>query len=254
MARTEVNGNFAFYAGELIPHQPVLLFCHGAGGSHRHWLYQVEGLKDSATPLALDLPGHGASGGEAAGNIASYREFVRRFAAALKLNNFILAGHSMGGAIALDYALEYGSSLKGLILAGSGARLRVTPPLLNAFMSGRVPPEIVDFAYGPAAAEELLEKARQEAAAVPPQTYLADFTACNNFDCMERLEEIALPVLLLCGSSDGMTPLKYSHYLAERLPQAELVEVEGAGHMVMIEAPQKVNAAIASFLQKIGSA
>lgn len=254
MPQIEFNGSSIFYAGKTVPGKPALLFCHGAGGSHRHWLYQVEELKERAAPLAVDLPGHGASGGEPSAEITAYREFLRDFSAALGLKSFIMAGHSMGGAIALDYALHYGDNLKGLILVSSGARLRVAPPLLEAFRIGDVPPELVEFAYGPSAPGELLENARLETAAVSPQTYLADFTACNSFDCMERLAEIDLPVLLICGGADQMTPPKYSRYLVERLPRAELVEVEEAGHMVMLEAPQRVNRAIASFLEKIGGA
>lgn len=254
MPRVEINGSSVYYAGYVDPEKPALLFCHGAGGSHRHWLYQVEGLKERAAPLAVDLPGHGNSGGEPSDEIAVYREFLRGFSATLGLQKLVLAGHSMGGAVALDYALHYADSLSGLILAGSGARLRVAPPFLEACRRGNVPTGLIEFAYGPAAPAELLESARQEMAAVPPQTYFADFTACNNFDCMERLAEIDLPVLLTCGGADQMTPPKYSRYLVERLPRAELVEVEGAGHMVMLEAPQEVNRAIASFLEKIGAA
>ena len=51
-----------------------------------------------------------------------------------------------------------------------------------------------------------------------------------------------------------MTPLKYSRYLAEQLPRAELVEVESAGHMVMLEAPQRVSEVISAFLAKTGGA
>ncbi|NLA11519.1 MAG: alpha/beta hydrolase [Firmicutes bacterium] len=252
MPRIDLDGLSIFYAGALSPEQPALLFCHGAGGTHRHWLSQVQGLQGRAAPLAVDLPGHGASGGNPAAEIALYREFIHDFSAALGLNEFILAGHSMGGAIALDYALHYGESITGLILVGSGARLRVAPPFLELCRAGTVPPELIDFAYSPAAPAELLEAARQEMAAVPPQTYLADFTACNSFDCMERLAEITRPVLLICGEADMMTPLKYSRHLKEQLPRAELVEVKGAGHMVMLEAPQQVNDAIASFLRKSG--
>ncbi|NMD42916.1 MAG: alpha/beta hydrolase [Firmicutes bacterium] len=253
MSRIEVNGISIFYAGRVIPHRPVLLFCHGAGGSHRHWLHQVEGLQEQAATLAVDLPGHGASEGTAAPEIAVYREFIRDFSAALGLKSLILAGHSMGGAIALDYALHYGESVKGLILVGSGARLRVAPPFLELCRAGTVPPELIDFAYSPAAPAKLLEEARQEMAAVPPQSYLADFTACNSFDCMEKLSQIRQPVLLLCGEADLMTPPRYSRYLKEQLAQAALIEVKGAGHMAMLEAPQQVNEAIASFLEKIGS-
>ncbi len=250
MPRIDIEGTVCFYAGNAAAPGPPLLFCHGAGGCHRHWLNQVEELKGQAAALALDLPGHGASGGEPAAEVAVYREFLHRFSAALGLKHFILAGHSMGGAVALDYALHYSDSLKGLILAGSGARLRVAQPLLEALQCGKAPPGLIEFAYGPAAPAELLETARQELLQVPPQTYLADFTACNNFDCMERLVEITAPVLLICGKEDRLTPPKYSHYLVERLPQAELVEVEGAGHMVMLEAPQRVSGAISSFLKR----
>lgn len=254
MPRINLGGVSFFYAGALIPGQPALLFCHGAGGSHRHWLYQLRGLAKETSSLAVDLPGHGASRGNPAAEVAVYREFIRDFSAALGLKEFILAGHSMGGAIALDYALHYGESVSGLILVGSGARLRVAPPFLELCRAGTVPPELIDFAYGPAAPAELLQEARQEMAAIPPQTYLADFTACNSFDCMERLTEITQPVLLICGEADLMAPLKYSRHLKERLAQAELVEVAEAGHMVMLEAPQRVNEAIASFLEKIAGA
>ncbi len=251
--RIKINREYYFYAGSTAAPGLPLVFCHGAGGSHRHWLYQIEGLKEETAAVAVDLPGHGASGGTPASEIAAYREFLRDFSAALGIGKFILAGHSMGGAIALDYALHYSDDLKGLILAASGARLRVTPLFLEAFRTGNVPPELVKFTYGPLAPAELLESARQEMAAVPPQTYLADFNACNNFDCTERLSEIEVPSLIICGEADQMTPLKYSRYLAEKLPRAELVEVAEAGHMVMLEAPTGVNEAIASFLKKTGA-
>ncbi|NMD33552.1 MAG: alpha/beta hydrolase [Firmicutes bacterium] len=251
MPRIKIKEGSYFYAGDAAGKQPPLLFCHGSGGSHRHWLYQLNGLKEQAATVAVDLPGHGASEGEPATEISRYRDFLRDFSAALGLKKFVLAGHSMGGATALDYALHYGDDLSGLILVGSGARLRVAPAFLQALHAGSVPPELIEFAYSPGVSPELLESARQEMAVIPPETYLADFTACDRFDCMERLTEINLPVLLICGSADRLTPLKYSRYLQDHLPQAELVEVKGAGHMVMLEAPQKVNRAIASFLKKI---
>ena len=254
MPFVEMHGSPFFYAGEPDRTRTALIFCHGAGGSHRHWLCQVEGLKEQAATLAVDLPGHGASAGKPAREIALYREFLHDFSTAFGLDNFFLAGHSMGGAVALDYALHYGKSLKGLVLAGSGARLRVAPPILEACAGGNIPPGLIEFAYGPAASAALLESARQEVATVPPRTYFSDFVACNNFDCTERLAEIDLPVLLICGGADRMTPPKYSRYLSEQLPQSELVEVENAGHMVMLEKPARVSEAIASFLKKIGCA
>jgi pimeloyl-ACP methyl ester carboxylesterase len=64
------------------------------------------------------------------------------------------------------------------------------------------------------------------------------------------LTQIDLPCLVLCGTEDQMTPVKYSQKLAQDIPDSELVLVEGAGHMVMLEAPEEVEAAAQGFMKK----
>lgn len=254
MPYIEIRGKRFFYAGDPGKAGVPVVFCHGSGGSHRHWLYQLKGLGGKANPLAVDLPGHGLSGGEPADNIAAYRSWVHDFRNALDLEPFILGGHSMGGAIALDYALQYPEELAGLILVGTGGRLRVAPAILKSFRSGQVPPSMIDFAYGPEADAELLEKGRSEMAVTPASVFLADFTACDRFDVMEQLHRIDLPSLIICGSDDRLTPVKYSRFLKEHLSRGELVELAGAGHMVMLEAFMEANAAISRFVQNLSEA
>ncbi|HPZ65628.1 MAG TPA: alpha/beta hydrolase, partial [Bacillota bacterium] len=84
----------------------------------------------------------------------------------------------------------------------------------------------------------------------PAAVYAADFTACDRFDRLDRLPEIEAPTLIICGTEDRLTPVKYSRYLHQTIPRSQLVELEGAGHMVMLEAPEQVNRAIAVFLQE----
>ena len=100
-----------------------------------HWPGELRRLPDHEV-YALDLPGHGRSGGPGRTDIGAYAEVVREFADALKLPAFVLGGHSMGGAIALEFALRYGSRLAGLILVGTGARLRVAPEILARHRGG----------------------------------------------------------------------------------------------------------------------
>jgi pimeloyl-ACP methyl ester carboxylesterase len=88
-------------------------------------------------------------------------------------------------------------------------------------------------------------------AAVPPEVFLADFTACDRFEMIGQLPLINLPVLVICGDEDRLTPPKYSSYLQQKLPRAELSVIEGAGHMVMVEKPGETNKAIGRFIQKI---
>jgi pimeloyl-ACP methyl ester carboxylesterase len=65
---------------------------------------------------------------------------------------------------------------------------------------------------------------------------------------MGRLPEIKVPALVIGGSADKLTPLKYARYLAEHIPDARLVIIEGAGHMVMLEQPEQVADAVREFV------
>ncbi len=77
---------------------------------------------------------------------------------------------------------------------------------------------------------------------------LADFNACNNFDVMHQLSKITIPVQIIVGSKDQMTPIKYGQYLQNELPFAKLDVIDGGTHMVFAENPVVVNQSIESFL------
>jgi pimeloyl-ACP methyl ester carboxylesterase len=81
-----------------------------------------------------------------------------------------------------------------------------------------------------------------------PSVLRGDFLACDRFDIMDRLGGMGVPVLVVGGLADRLTPIKYSRYLVEQIPEARLVTVEGAGHMVMLEQPQQVAGAVREFV------
>jgi len=242
------NGN-VYFAEDIANDGIPLYFVHGSGGGHHHFGYQVRDLNSNISPIALDLPGHGKSDGEAFANIEHYRNWLHQFI--IKHNNgpFIIAGHSMGGAIALDYALTYKQDILAIILISTGSRLKVLPDFLNALAKGIVPENLASLLYGRGTDKELLEKGKKELELTDPSILFADFSACNNFDVSDRLHEINIPALILCGEEDKMTPLKYSHYLANNLSNGTMIEIKDAGHMVMIEKPEPVNEAISQFVE-----
>jgi pimeloyl-ACP methyl ester carboxylesterase len=204
---------------------------------------------------AVDLPGHGDSGGNPETTISGYASRLVAWMDALELRKVVLVGHSMGGAISQSIALDYPNRVAGLVLVGSGAKLRVHPQILSLTedeASYQQAAELVTtWAFSSETPDRLKELALSRMSAVPAHVVHADFMACDNFNIMERLSEIETPCLILCGEKDLLTPVKYSRYLEDRLPDAKLVVVPGAGHMAMLEKPEAVVAPIRAFLNRL---
>ena len=253
MPYIEIDGTGYFYAGNTDKEGIPVVFCHGSGGGHHHWIYQLKELKGKVNPIAIDLPGHGRSGGKPSNSVAVYRDWLHRFAAATGLGPFVPAGHSLGGAIVLDYVLHYPEDILGFILIGSGGRLKVLPAFLHLLKEGTVPPMLCDYLYGPEAGEEMLRRGKEEVLNADPLIYYADLSACNEFDIMDKLHRISHPALLVCGSEDRLTPVKYSRYLEDNLPKSHVEVIEGAGHMMMLEKPIELNRAVTAFVERLKS-
>lgn len=252
MPNIKIQGKKVFYHQKNIPtpDRPSVLFIHGAGGSGEKWINQLSGIKNYHL-IALDLPGHGLSEGGGINSIQIYKEIIWEFVQEIELRSFVLSGHSMGGAIAMEFALDYPDILKGLIIVNSGARLKVNPRTLESLSRGEHSFESIKYSYALNTSEEVLERAADEMKLVPTQVLLADFQACDNFNLMNSIQRINLPTLVICGQEDRMTPVKYSQYLAQQIPQALLTLIPDAGHMSMLEQPEAVNKAIMDFIQTL---
>ncbi len=223
-----------------------LVFLHGAGCSSLSFYYQLRHFRSAK---AIDLPGH--PDGKPCETVEGYLEWVRGFIRARRYKNVILCGHSMGGAVAMKYALKYPEELRGLILLGTGARLRVHPKHLQRC---REPGE--DNAqwleqhldYYRHVNEEVHPVLRQRAAEVGPEVELNDLMACDRFDMMDCVAEIKLPTRVICGSEDVMTPVKYSDYLTGKIEDATQSIIPGGSHFAHMEKYQRVNEEIEDFL------
>ncbi len=240
------------YAGGANPGGPPLVLVHGAGGDLMHWPANLRRLPGHRV-YALDLPGHGKSAGVGFTAVADYAEAVRRWADDLGLPKFVLAGHSMGGAVAVEYALRHPGGLAGLVLVSTGARLRVAPQLLAGVLNDRdgTVDLLVRWMYGDWADPNLLRLGARRLREVPPEVLHADFVACDTFDRRADVARIELPTLIVCGSADVMTPLKLSQSLHDQIAGSELVILPDAGHMAAIQQPEPVGAAVQAFLERL---
>jgi pimeloyl-ACP methyl ester carboxylesterase len=242
------------YKGSGEGQRSAVVLIHGAGGTHLYWPPELRRLP-AYRVLALDLPGHGKSTGHGLQSIAAYAQAVEDWLLALGLHSAVFVGHSMGGAIALMLALEHAEHVNGLVLLAAGARLKVSPKLLENAASQTTYQNAVNmvtgWSFGSGASPRLKELAAQRMAETRFGVLYGDFVACNNFDETERIKQINQPVLVVCGSEDRMTPLCQSQFLAEHIPGATLKTIPGAGHMVMLEKPQPVVDSLLNFLDGV---
>jgi len=229
-----------------------LVFIHGSGACGDVWMLQKQHFTDADTP---DLPGH--PHGEMCSSIEAYSDWLHGYFQEKEYTDVVLAGHSLGGGIALMHALKYPKDLKGIILIGSGARLRVLPLILEA-VEGKLNDtdgwikELMIPLYG-TVEEKLMQAIIPELVEVGPAAQLNDFRCCDQFDVMDRVGEIKLPVLCVVGDQDNMTPPKYSQYLAGKLPDCRVTIIEGGTHLAFLEKPAEVNRAIESFIKQIAT-
>lgn len=240
----------AYYTVSGAPGSPhTLLLIHGAGGSHLDWPASLRRLPN-ARVYALDLPGHGRSAPPAHDSIAGYSAWTAEWMRALKLPPAVLVGHSMGAAIALELALQEPGLVRALVLIGAGARLPVSPHILEGLQQSPqdIIPRIIGWAYGRDFPEEGKALARRRLEQVPAAVLYRDFLACSRFDRRAELKNIDQPALILAGSEDRMVPLALSEELHGGLPRARMVTFAGAGHMLTFERPAEVASAVSEFL------
>ncbi len=223
---------------------PILCFIHGAGCTAEVFAAQRAAFPDA---LVLTLPGHTIAGSP--DSIGAFADAVGAELDARGATDVVLCGSSMGGAIALELALRKLPPVRGVVLIGSGARLRVAPAIFEAIE--RDFPAAARMLAGYFFAEPsqaLIDAAVATMLAVGAEQTTRDFHACNAFDVTERLGEIAVPLLALVGDRDVMMPPKFSQFVADRVSGAEVRILEGAGHLAMLEAPDAANEALRSFV------
>lgn len=229
----------------------LLVFVHGSMESHRTWDLQRQ-LSKTHRIILLDLPGHGQSDSLVQSvTVKGLADHVATFVKALGAGPAVLIGHSLGGAICIQLALDSPALVRALVLVGTGAKLGVLPAILEALKTdfrASVELAIGGMAFASSARPDIIERSKSESLKCRPDVAYADFVACNNFDVRDRVSLIQAPSLIIVGDEDRLTPVKWSQFLKDKIPGSSLQVVARAGHMVMLEQPEEVNRSILTFL------
>lgn len=254
MPEAVVNGIKTYYEifGDYSPDRITLMLIHGACQSSLMWEYQYGSLTRYTrfNSIAIDLPGHGRSGGRALDSIRQYSEFIHGFVSVMGLEKLVLAGHSMGGRISQLYVIDHRSHVEAAILAGTGPRIRVSRAILEMIENDyehfcEIAARNSFSVNADPAKTELFKKRLLESG---KDTCLTDMLACNEFDTRERLDSIDIPVLIIAGADDILAPVSCSKELYRNIDDSRLIVIQDAGHFMMIERSIEFNRQVLKFL------
>lgn len=251
----QVNGLDVHYytAGTGEP----LVVIHGGGGDARTWWHNIIELAEKYTVYAPDLPGYGGSQplvGEYF--IPELSEFVERFAASLGLDKFHLVGHSLGGGVALNYALRAPHRIKKLVLISSlclGREIALWVRLLSVPAMLRIVGSIVmgmfDFITWIIKTlllpvEFIVPLSRASVAIGGSITTIKEQTLV----LAHRLSEIEFPTLLVWGARDPIVPVRHAYAAAQVIPDCQVKVFKNRGHNVHRDELEQFSHIVRGFL------
>lgn len=256
---------YAYTGGRAFDaHLPVVVMIHGAEHDHSIWILQSRYLAHHGyAVLALDLPGHGRSGGAPLASIEAGADWLCALLDGLALDQVTLIGHSMGSLIALEAAARNARCVARLVLVATAYPMKVSDALLEAARDDE--PRALDMinlwshstAMGGLSHKpgnpgpgfclvwgnlRLMERQNRG-------VLLTDFAACNAYSNGEAAAAaVTQPVLVVVGERDNMTVARSGRALAQRLARASVLAIPGCGHDVMGEAPDALLDGLRTFL------
>lgn len=170
------------------------------------------------------------------------------------LDRVSICGVSLGGATAMWVAATEPERVDRLVLACTSARFGGPEPWLERAATVReqglepLADSIVARWFTPAAPRELVERFRRQLVATPPEEYARCCEALASWDFRHRLADVRAPTLVIAGAEDPATPVEHQQLLANRIPHARLVVLEGAAHLANVERPAPFALAVSEHL------
>ncbi len=244
-----------------------LLLIRGLGSNADHWYAQVPDLSRHYRVITFDNRGIGRSGDPGgAFTIEDMAADAIGLIDALGIERAHILGLSMGGMIAQKLVLSHPQRVKGLILVvthcGGDHQIKASDEVMEKIQRMAVDDSIeartnaATAFFAPRTLSDRLPVVQEYAAVSmkhPAGTEILQrqMIALQGHDAFDRLDHIKAPTLVLTGAEDVLIPPENSKILADRIPGAECLVIEGGGHQVLIEQPEACNRAIIDFLQNV---
>jgi len=240
------------------PLLPGVVLIHGSGMDRTTWQMQTRWLSHHGYRVAaIDLPGHGLSGGEPLETIPEMGDWLAGLVHELDMGPAHLVGFSLGTFVAIEAAAHDSACAASLVLIGTASAMPVHPELLTASADDipRASRLMTSWALGSRAHKGghrspgtwLVGTSTALIDRSPEGALSKDMEACNAYTgAVESMSKIAAPVTFILGSEDKMTPIKAATDLIDAAENSTVVRMDGIGHMMPIEDPVGARDAIAA--------
>jgi pimeloyl-ACP methyl ester carboxylesterase len=251
---------------------PAILLLHGTSASLHTWDGWAASLRSANRVVRLDLPGFGLTGAHPSRDysIEAYVSFLEHFVETTGVKRFVLAGSSLGGNIAWNYALAHPQRVRALVLVDSGgyplssagrpiafrfARWPVIPDLLLGLDPRRLVEDGLKKSYGDPSRirPKILERYYELALGPGNRKAFLDRMRTPQPDASARIRGIKTPTLVLWGTLDRLIPVQAAHRFARDVAGSHLVVYDDLGHIPMEEDPQRTVADVQQFLSTLPS-
>jgi len=250
------------YAGarSRVPAQRTIIFVHGAANDHGVWAWQSRYFAHHGfNVLAVDLPGHGRSEGDALASVEAVADWILALQAAAGVERASLVGHSLGALATLECAARHPERVDKIVLAGPAVPMTVGEELMNAarrddhaayemingwsFSAARqLGGNAVPGFWMTGNSMRLMERTR-------PGVLAADLAACHAYaNGLAAAAAVHCPALIITGARDLMAPPRNAQELIASLTDVRVVELARSGHALMAEEPDAVLDAVRAFL------
>ncbi len=243
---------------------PLLLMLHGIGGGAECFRPQLEYFAGQFHVVAWNMPGYGQSPPLPAVTFEALSDSVAALLDELGAIHAHIVGHSIGGMIAQQFAVDFPERVLSLTLAATSAafgsrdgefqkrfleeRLR---PLEQGATMAKLADSIIDSLVGEAPDPEMLAVARQCMARVSEAAYRANMECLVTFDLRGELGNIRAPTLLIAGENDTNAPPAVMEKMASFIPGAKYHCLQKAGHLINLEQPAAFNTVLKEFLNNV---
>ena len=230
-----------------------LVFIHGWTANRHRWDHQVAHFAEQRRVIRLDLRGHGESTGAGVRTIEELARDVLALLDHLKVERFVLVGHSMGGMISQTITLAHPERVERMVLVNSIGRMTYSRGrgLLMA-VSTLAPFKLfvaanIQRAFAPGHPREEVREYVRASADTPKEVVMTLYGAMRAFDVLDRAGEILTPTLMIHGYHDIQLPVQQMLRMAKAYPDAT-VRIIDAGHELPVQKPAELTAALDAFV------